>query len=71
MKDYSKLRGKIIEVYGSQENLAKVLKISKQTMSNKMTNKVPFTTYEIESLVVLLNIDPQDIGVYFFKNKVE
>lgn len=71
MKDYSKLKGKIVEVYGSQEKLAKVLDISNQSMSNKMTNKVPFKTNEIEKLVELLAIDPQDIGVYFFKKKVE
>ena len=71
MKDYSKLKGKIVEVYGSQEKLAKVLDISNQSMSNKMTNKVPFKTNEIEKLVELLCIDPQDIGVYFFKKKVE
>lgn len=71
MKDYSKLKGKIVEVYGSQEKLAKVLDLSNQTMSNKMTNKVPFKTNEIEKLVELLDIDPQDIGVYFFKKKVE
>jgi DNA-binding XRE family transcriptional regulator len=71
MKDYSKLKGKIVEVYGSQEKLAKVLDLSNQSMSNKMTNKVPFKTNEIEKLVELLGIDPQDIGVYFFKKKVE
>ena len=71
MKDYSKLKGKIVEVYGSQEKLAKILDISNQSMSNKMTNKVPFKTNEIEKLVELLGIDPQDIGVYFFKKKVE
>lgn len=71
MKDYSKLKGKIVEVYGSQEKLAKVLDLSNQSISNKMTNKVPFKTNEIEKLVELLGIDPQDIGVYFFKKKVE
>ena len=34
---YNKLKGKIVELYGTQGNLAKKIGISKNSMSKKLT----------------------------------
>lgn len=39
---YDKLRGRIIEKYGSQEKYAEVLGISTNSLSKKMTGKTGF-----------------------------
>ena len=41
--DYSKLKGKIVEVFGTQSNFAKAVGMSERTLSCKLNNKIPFT----------------------------
>ena len=68
--DYSKLRGKIIEVFSKQGSFAKAMQMSEHTLSLKMNNKVFFTQKEIKRASDLLNIPYADINEYFFKEKV-
>ena len=71
--DYSKLRGRIIEKFGTYTAFAKVLGISKHSMSQKLSGKMAITTDDIRkwSKAEYLDIGAEDIGVYFFKIKVQ
>ena len=45
--DYRKLRGRIVEKYGTQGNFAKANKISDRSMSLKLNNGIGFSQKEI------------------------
>lgn len=68
--DYSKLKGKIIEKYGTQREFAKEFGVSKNSFSMKMNNKISFSTNDILKITNMLNIDKDDISSYFFTQKV-
>lgn len=63
---YDKLRGRIIEKYGSQEKYADVLGISTNSLSKKMTGKTGFSQKDITIWADLLNFDKAEYGEYFF-----
>lgn len=63
---YNKLKGKIVELYGTQGNLAKKIGISKNSMSKKLTGKTEFSQSDIEKWAELLEIEKRDYGEYFF-----
>ena len=71
MFDYKKLRGKIREVFGTQENFANALGISKVSLSLKLNNTRDFTQGEISKAAALLEIKPSDVPAYFFAQKVQ
>ena len=64
--DYSKLRGRIVEKFGTQQAFAKALGVSSRTLSLKMNNRIPFGQDEIDKIITLLQDTPQDIKAYFF-----
>lgn len=68
--DYSRLKGRIVEKYGSQSNFAKEIPVSENQLSVYLTGKKRITTRLIDRMVVLLDIPEQDIGSYFFTQKV-
>lgn len=68
--DYSKLRGRIVEVFGNQKNFSKAYGISENTMSLKMSNNVRFTSDDIIRISEMLNIPKEEIGSYFFTKEV-
>ena len=45
---YDRLRGRIIERYGSQEKFAEIIGISSNSMSKKMNGKTGFKMYPID-----------------------
>ena len=63
---YNKLRGRIIEKYGSQETYAEKIGISKVSLSLKMTGKTGFSQKDIVEWSRLLDIDEADYAEYFF-----
>lgn len=67
---YNKLRGRIVEKYGTQRDFAEKLGISNNTLSLKMNNQVRFTTDDITKIVELLEIEHEKIGEYFFTPEV-
>ena len=69
--DYSKLRGRIVEKFGTQQAFAKALGVSARTLSLKMNNRIPFGQGEIDSAITLLDATPQDIKAYFFTKEVQ
>ena len=68
--DYSKLKGRIIEKFGTQTNFVKKFGVSENTFSLKMNNKLRFSTDDIIKISDMLEIDGDDIGAYFFTTKV-
>lgn len=63
---YDKLRGRIIEKYGSQEKFSEVIGISSNSMSKKMKGKTGFSQKDIVRWSELLDIEKGEISEYFF-----
>lgn len=70
MFDYSKLRGRIREILGTQSMFAKLLGISEATLSKKLNNETDFTQSEMNRSCDLLKFPCSEIPVYFFTAKV-
>lgn len=68
--DYSKLRGRIVEKYGTQRRFAMENQLSDRSMSLKLNNDIRLSQEEIMKWCELLDIDTQEIPVYFFAQKV-
>lgn len=68
--DYSKLRGKIREIFKTQEAFASAIGVSRTTISAKLNSNVDFTQEEIAKSVEVLNLAHDEIPSYFFTPKV-
>lgn len=68
--DYSKLRGKIIEKYGSQMAFSKALGVSFSTLNLKLNNKSEWTAPEMNRACELLNIPLAESYVFFLTEKL-
>lgn len=64
--DYRKLRGKIIEVCGSIGKCAEVLDIDRATLSTRLNGHSEWRADEIRDLSKMLDIQPDEVHVYFF-----
>lgn len=67
---YAKLKGKIKEVYGTQDAFALAMGCDRSTMSLKLNNKSSWSSTEIENACNLLKIPANQIHIYFFTTKV-
>lgn len=63
---YDKLLGRIKEMCGTQENLAKRMGMNPVTMCVKLKNRSCFKQNEIAEMCAILSIPTCEIGVYFF-----
>lgn len=70
MFNYSKLRGKIIEICGNVGQFATLMKWSVVTVSRKLNNKVYWTQDEILTAIDVLSLKISDIPDYFFTREV-
>ena len=70
MYDYSKLRGRIVEKYGTIKAFAEALGVSNVTISEKLNNKVGITRKDIETWSNILDISECDYGVFYFARNV-
>ena len=64
--NYNKLRGRIVEKYGTQERFAEAVGMTKQGLSLKMTGKTSFSQGDIAKWCGLLDIGTEEIVDYFF-----
>ena len=71
MFNYSKLKGKIKEKYDRQDLFADNLGISSVSLSAKLNNKVQFTQQEILRSCELLDIEQDEVHLYFFALSVK
>lgn len=69
--NYSKLRGRIREIFGTQERFADALGIGRVTISQRLNNQSEFTQQEILKAANLLEIPSDAIPLYFFCEKVQ
>lgn len=69
--DYSKLNGKIIEVYGTRGSFAEAMGVSDRTLSLKLNNLTSWKQPEITKACKLLNLEQNEIQDYFFDLKVQ
>ena len=69
--NYNKLRGKIVEVFGTQDNFAKKLGISTNALSRKLNNKISLSQKEVIQWAELLGICEKDYKAYFFTVEVQ
>lgn len=67
---YNKLRGRIVEVYGSQSKFSEIIGQSEQNITAKLAGRSSFTQDNIVTWCKALNIDQADIGNYFFTLEV-
>ena len=63
---YNKLRGRIVEICGTQTEFAKKVGQSEQIITAKLAGRSSFTQENIMAWSEVLNIDQKDIGSYFF-----
>lgn len=64
---YAKLRGKIREVYGTNERFAAAMGKNSATMSLKLNKKSSWSREEIEKACMLLGIPIEEVHSYFFR----
>lgn len=69
--DFSKLRGKIKEVFGTQTAFSTEMSMNEATLSNKLNNNVEFSPKEMVKACNLLNLELKEIDEYFFTLKVQ
>lgn len=74
--DYSLLRGRIRELFGSEKSFANELRKSKISMStgtfsSRINGKTCFKQPEMQIICELLRIPLEDIKLYFFTLKYE
>lgn len=68
--DYSKLKGRIIEKFGSIQAFAKAFGASMTSISQKLNNKVRWSSDDMIKVAELLDFKPEEISSYFFVLKV-
>lgn len=69
--DYSKLRGKIKEVFGTQEKFADAMSMSTVTLSAKLNGRVDRIQAEMNLACDLLGVPYEFIPILFFTKKVK
>lgn len=63
---YAKLRGRIVEKYGTIGSFGDALGLSAVSMSKKLTGVTGFSQADIIKWCDLLEINIDDVGAYFF-----
>mgnify|MGYP002520089125 CR=1 FL=1 len=67
----AKLKGRIVEIYGSQKAFAEAINKTETTVNTKLNDKRGMTQNDIIEWANALQIDVNDIGAYFFAAKVK
>ena len=70
MYDTSKLKGRIIEVFGTQGAFSEAINRSQAFVSGVLNGKSYLEQRDIELWAGLLNIAENELSVYFFTKKV-
>lgn len=68
--DYRMLRGKIREVFETQDAFSKAMGLSNTSISLKLNNKVEWTQQEINRASDILKIPEDKVYNFFFTEKV-
>lgn len=68
---YEKLKGKIKEVFDTQEAFAIAMGMGRTTLYSKLNNITEFTQLEMLRALELLHLEKADVDVYFFTPAVK
>lgn len=63
---YAKLRGRIREIFGTNQKFSDAIEIDASSISAKLNNKSPWKREEIEKACQLLEIPIEQVHEYFF-----
>lgn len=69
-KTYKKLRLRILEKYDSQKDFAKAIGLSEQSVGAKLGGRSDFSQSDILAWSNALDIGANDVGAYFFEEKL-
>lgn len=69
MFDYSKLYGKIKEVFGTQEAFAEAMEMSRTAINARLNQTIEWKSPEMVKACDLLGIPLEDLHEYFFSLK--
>lgn len=69
--DYSKLLGKITEVFGTQARFSDAIGLSERSVSLKLNGKRAWKQSEMAKACEVLTIPESELGTYFFAAKVQ
>lgn len=69
--DYSKLRGRIVEKFGSIEAFSSETSISNISVSKKLNNKVPISRADMIEWSNLLEIPVEEYGLFYCTEKLK
>lgn len=69
--NYSKLRGRIKETYGSEKAFAEAMSLKPSSLSSRLNQGTSFSQSEIIKASFLLNIEKKGISDYFFAEDVQ
>ena len=69
--DYSRLRGKIVELFKTQQAFSTKLGVANTTLSRKLNCGCGFTSTEIDGARQLLGIPDSELSSYFFTPAVD
>ena len=64
--NFSKLRGRMVEIFGTIEKTAEAAGMRRDMISLALNGKRVFTQQEILTLANALDISSEEIGLYFF-----
>ena len=67
---YAKLRGRIVEMYGTHNALAKEIGMNPSVLSSKLNGRYDWTRKEIVNICSALEIPLDRAYAYFFTTKV-
>lgn len=70
MYDYSKLRGRIKEKFGTQDAFADAIGIGRVSLSKRLNNQLEFSQEEMKKAAASLMLPVEEIPAYFFADKV-
>lgn len=68
--DFSRLKGRIIERFGSFASFAHTMGMTKPALHNRLKGFTAFRPEEIIKAAELLGICPSELHLYFFTPKV-
>ena len=69
-KEHLKLRGKIVEKYGSQSVFAEKIGKTEQSVTAKLNGRSQFSQEDVVTWSNALGIVVNEVGEYFFANKL-
>lgn len=67
--DFSKLRGRIKEIFGTEYAFADAMGYNRSTISAKLNQQSEWTRADMDKACTLLNIQFSEVGLYFFWRK--